>query len=83
MRYFLVVYNRREGTGIVARRFPATRRAEAMRARFQAEAAHEGDPDTEIVVLGASSEKVLRRTHARYFDTPGELVNQAAQAAAG
>jgi hypothetical protein len=82
MKYFLVVYNRREGAGSIVARFSASRRQDAMRARFRAEAEHAGDPDTEIVVLGTKTEKDVRRTHARYFDSASDLVDHASAQAA-
>jgi hypothetical protein len=39
-----------------------------------AERVHRGNPDIEVVVLSAKSEEVLRHTHARYFYSTGQLM---------
>jgi hypothetical protein len=41
--------------------------ADAMRARFAAEAEFAGQPEIEIVALAAESEEDLLLTHGRYF----------------
>jgi hypothetical protein len=38
---------------------------------------HRLEPHIEVVLLGARSEDVLKRTHARYFKTVRELVDSA------
>ena len=48
--------------------------ADALEARFAAEAKHNGDANIEIVALAAASEDDLRRTHGRYFLGLSELV---------
>lgn len=53
---------------------------EALDARFAAERIHRGNPDVEVVVLSAKSEEVLRRTHARYFYSTGQLVENLVRA---
>lgn len=63
--HFLIVYNRDAGELVRQMRFETS--AEAMRARFAAEAEFHGQPEIEVVALVAESEDALRRTHARYF----------------
>jgi hypothetical protein len=63
--HFLIVYNRDAGELVRQMRFETS--AEAMRARFAAEAEFRGQPEIEVVALVAESEDALRRTHARYF----------------
>jgi len=45
--------------------------------RFALEREHRLEPHIEVVLLGARSEDVLKRTHARYFKTVRELVDSA------
>jgi hypothetical protein len=47
---------------------------EALRARFAAEDEFRGNPDIEIVVLGARSWQALERTHSRYFKNLDQLI---------
>lgn len=76
MKYFLMVFDRPRGRLLVNQEF--TDRASALRARFRAEREHSGSRDIEVVVLGADSVDALHRTHARYFETAGDLVRSAA-----
>lgn len=73
MRNFLVVYNRRTGANSL-REFPPGHGREAIRARFEAEKQHRGDPDIEVVVLGSGSRAELMKTHSRYFQSAREMV---------
>jgi hypothetical protein len=71
VRHFLLVYDRLRGELLEEREF--SDRSEALKARFAAERA--GRPDhIEIVVLHADSPETIRRTHARYFQSFGEIV---------
>jgi hypothetical protein len=63
--HFLIVYDRDAGELVRQRCFGTS--ADAMRARFAAEAEFRGQPEIEVVALVAESEDALRRTHARYF----------------
>lgn len=65
MAHFLIIYDRDEGDLVRQTRFETS--ADAMRARFAAEAEFRGRPEIEVVALVAESEEALRRTHARYF----------------
>jgi hypothetical protein len=74
MRNFLVVYNRRTGANCV-REFGPGRGREAIRARFQAERANQGNSDIEVVVLASGSRAELMKTHSRYFQSAREIVS--------
>ena len=65
MPNFLLVFNRRTGERSDLREFDSYR--DAMHARFEAERDHRQEPDVEVVVLTAHSERELRATHSRYF----------------
>ncbi len=65
MNHYLVVFDRSKGE--VLRRQRYSDRDEALNARFAEERKHRGEPDIEVVVLGADSWDSLRRTHGRYF----------------
>jgi hypothetical protein len=75
MRHYLLIYDRHAGQIIRHREFPATR--PALAARFEAEREFRGDPDVEIVVLGAASWDALKTTHSRYFQSVQELAGAA------
>jgi len=70
---FLIVYNQNNGD-VTVDRFDDDAREHAMERRYELEREHRLDPHIEVVLLGARSEDVLRRTHARYFKTVRELV---------
>ena len=82
MHYFLVVYDRRTGTVLELKEFGEERRTEALNRRFALELEEAGNPDIEVVVLGAGSRNALLHTHARYFKTLQELADQAPLSAA-
>ncbi|MGA5301418.1 hypothetical protein ACPCHT_15915 [Nucisporomicrobium flavum] len=71
MKHYLVVFDRIRGE--VLREEEFLDRASALRARFQTERADGVSADMEVVILGAESPEALRRTHARYFQTAGQL----------
>lgn len=73
MPQFLIVYNQRTGE-VSIDRFADDAREAAQEQRFALEREHRLEPHIEVVLLGARSEDVLRRTHARYFKTVQELV---------
>ena len=73
---FLVVYNQTTGD-VTVDRFDDDAREAALQRRFELEREHRLEPHIEVVLLGARSEDVLRRTHARYFKTVQELVESA------
>jgi hypothetical protein len=74
--HFLLVYDRSAGQLLERQAFPQERAGEALRARFDCERRYADRPSIEVVVIGAESEEGLRRTHASYFATPSELVEQ-------
>ena len=72
---FLIEYDRKRGSLITFREFDASRRREAEDSRLELEldlnrrgVAHE------VVLLEATSEGALRRTHRRYFEDLGQLL---------
>lgn len=73
MKHFLVVFDRQRG--LVLREDEFDDSGEALKERFRTEKLHRGDPNIEVVVLGAASKEALRRTHARYFMTISELAS--------
>jgi hypothetical protein len=73
---YLIVFDRAHGRISHFEEFDD--RATALHARFAAERRHMGDPNVEVVVLGADSVADLHRTHARYFKTLGELAEEMA-----
>ncbi len=76
MPQFLIVYNRDTGD-VAIDRYEDDAREAAQERRFALENEHRLEPHIEVVLLGARSEDVLRRTHARYFKTVRELVDSA------
>jgi hypothetical protein len=75
MNHYLVVFARSKGE--VLRHQQYKRQADALEARFAEERNHRGDPDIEVVVLGARSWDALTRTHARYFKRFDQLADAA------
>lgn len=74
-QHYLLVYDRRQGKVIQQKSF--ARPDEALAARFDAERGFSGQPEIEIVVLGADSWEDLTRTHSRYFKGLNELAERA------
>jgi hypothetical protein len=68
---YLLIYDRRAGNIVRHRQYDDGQ--VALDARFEAEREFRGQPDIEVVVLGADSWDALKRTHGRYFYTVGEL----------
>ncbi|XVU27443.1 hypothetical protein ACQPZJ_10515 [Actinoplanes sp. CA-054009] len=75
MNHYLIVFDR--AVGQVLRNDAYTDRHEALRQRFQAERAYQGENDIEIVVLAADSPDALIKTHARYFKPLKDLLQSA------
>ena len=71
MNHYLVVFDRSKGEVLRLNRY--SDREEALHARFAEERARQGQPDIEIVVLAATREDALRRTHGRYFKNFDQL----------
>lgn len=75
MKLFLVTYDRHRSRLLEeVRQFDD--RGEAYQALHDAEDAHRGDQNVEVVLLGGESEADLRRTHSRYFKTISELASK-------
>ena len=74
-RHYLLIYDRHQGK--VIRQVPFSRADTALAARFDAEREFSGQPEIEIVVLGADSRQELIRTHSRYFKGLHELAETA------
>jgi len=71
----LVVYDRAKAKLLEERVFGS--KAEALAARFDAEATYrQGGENIEVVVLAAESREDLMRTHSRYFFSLRELASQ-------
>lgn len=73
MPHFLIVYDLRAGRTIRLDEYPDGDREEAMAHRFRLESDYLGDPNLEVIVLGAESIKTLEVTHSRYFKRADEL----------
>ncbi|TDQ53767.1 hypothetical protein [Actinorugispora endophytica] len=73
MTNFLLVYDRSRGELLRETEFDNTR--EAMRARFAAEDAYQGQ-NIEVVVLSAQSRDDLLQTHGRYFLSMNQLIER-------
>jgi hypothetical protein len=81
MNLFLIIYDRAAHELISAQAFGSDYDAAAQaRADAQHACADTGEADHEIVLLGAESLDVLRRTHSRYFVSGTELVDQVREA---
>lgn len=77
MNHYLIVYRRSEGKLLRCTEYRSQRSGElALMDRFTLERKHAGDPDVEIVVLGADSLDALKVTHGRYFFTAAELAGR-------
>ncbi len=73
MRYFLLIYDQRDGKVVKTEEFPRSAAAAALERRFELEREYRADPAIEVVLLGAPSFEALLKTHARYFKTAREL----------
>ena len=72
---FLVEYDRRAGRILTFKPFEDSERSQAADRRLQIELAlNRAGINHEVVLLDASSEEALRRTHRRYFESPSEIV---------
>ncbi len=78
MKHFMSVFDRLGGRVLREEEFTDAR--EAMSQRFAAEQLHRGNPDVEVVVLGAESAEALRSTHSRYFSDVVTLTRRGATA---
>jgi len=71
---FLIEYNREKGEIVSIRKFSDSEKNEAESARLQLELDRQRmGVKNEIVILDASDETGVRRTHRRYFESLEEL----------
>jgi hypothetical protein len=76
--FFLIDYERRSGQLVGMRRYASSARNEAEDARLALELdLRRLGLEREVVLLEASSEDALRRTHRRYFESWDALANPA------
>jgi hypothetical protein len=72
---FLLQYDRKKGKVRKLERFPSAEREKAQLERLNIELSlRQARVPLEVVLLEAADEETLKRTHQRYFKTPGELV---------
>lgn len=81
MKIFLVVYNRIRGELVEIEEYDSYERALEDRLRLEIEQRHRLQ-EQEIVLLEAASLETLHRTHARYFKSARQLLEQAEAATA-
>ncbi len=75
---FLIEYNRPKGRIVTFKRFKDSDRLKAEKSRLDLELdLNRKGVDHEVVLLEAASEKALRRTHRRYFETLRQIVESA------
>lgn len=67
---FLIEYNRPEGRIVTFKVFDDSDRSRAENSRLEIELnLKRQNTDHEVILLQASNEEALRRTHRRYFET--------------
>lgn len=72
---FLIEYDRNRGRIVTFKTFEDAQRESAEESRLQIELElNRGGIEHEVVLMQASSEEALRRTHRRYFENLAELV---------
>jgi ppGpp synthetase/RelA/SpoT-type nucleotidyltranferase len=76
VQHFLVVYRRLSGVLESVRAFAGAELDQAVALRSELEQQHRTDPDLEVVLLASASERDIRATHARYFESVGELTRK-------
>ncbi|HKS27194.1 MAG TPA: hypothetical protein VJS44_05215 [Pyrinomonadaceae bacterium] len=73
---FLIEYDRSRGRIVTFREFDDSEQQKADEARLEMELElNRLGTEREVVLLEASTEEALRRTHRRYFENLSELVN--------
>ena len=73
---FLLDYDRSRGVVVSLRTFPAEERHTAEEERLRLELSLRRDGlEHEVVLLEATDEDALRKTHRRYFETLSELAS--------
>jgi hypothetical protein len=73
MRYFVIVYDRRQGRRLVTREFNESERDAALAERLHEMVSRREQKDVEVVLFGANSLDDLRKTHSRYFQSAEEI----------
>jgi hypothetical protein len=73
VQHFVLVYDQRLGRLVADVEVFGDSDA-GMQRRFELERKFRDDPKIEVVMLSASSEEQIRRTHSRYFKTTAELL---------
>jgi hypothetical protein len=74
VRYFLLVYDQLKGKILELQEFQAHERLAALQARFEREVKTLGQAHLEVILLGAESAESLKKTHARYFQSPSQII---------
>lgn len=73
---FLVEYERKSGEPAKVTEFPNELRHDAQQARLTIELTALGrNKEVEIVLLDAPSKATIRKTHRRYFESIGQILN--------
>jgi hypothetical protein len=76
---FLIEYDRTRGEIVTFQPFGDSERQKAEDARLNLELKlNQLGTEHEVVILEATTEEALRRTHRRYFENLSELVNSPA-----
>jgi hypothetical protein len=73
IKHFILIYSIPDRK-VEVKAFEHDERA-ALAAYERLEAEHRTDPDVDIVLLGAESEEILRRTHGSYFPDRAERLD--------
>ncbi|MFZ0664225.1 MAG: hypothetical protein WAM97_00605 [Acidimicrobiales bacterium] len=81
MQHFLLIYDHQEHRLRDSRQFASDECLEATKAYEEAEAQHQGDENIEIVLIGADSIDIIKRTHGHYFDGTDRLAKYLTPAA--
>jgi hypothetical protein len=77
---FLIEYSRREGRIVSTKAFEDAKRPEAEDLRLELEVVLNREGlEREVVLLDATDERALRRTHRRYFEEISELARSTAR----
>lgn len=77
---FLIEYNRPEGRIVTFERFKDSERLKAEQSRLDLELeVNRKGVNHEVVLLEASNEDAVRRTHRRYFEDARQIAGQLLQ----
>ena len=75
---FLIEYDRPVGRIVSVKVFEDSERSTAENSRLEIELSlNRGATNHEVILLEASSEEALRRTHRRYFETVADIAKSA------